>query len=58
MALHYTVYQAPEEELDILDTLMQIRCENWSVIFNEEDDGEDDLDKNDIEAMVYESWTP
>ena len=57
---HYTVYQVPEEELwrlSILESLMEIRSDNWSVIFNEEEEEEDDLGENDIEAMIYEACT-
>ena len=56
----YTVYQVPEEELwrlSILESLMEIRSDNWSVIFNEEEEEEDDLEENDIEAMIYEACT-
>ena len=57
---NYTVYQVPEEELwrlSILESLMEIRSDNWSVIFNEEEEEEDDLEENDIEAMIYEACT-
>ena len=56
----YCVYPVPEGEefrLPLLVSLLQIRSENWSVIFNEENGGEDSDDKieeNDIVTMINE----
>ena len=56
----YRVYQPPEGEewrLGILESLLELKGENWSVLFNEEAEEEEELEDNDIELMIYEVCT-
>ena len=52
------VYQIPEDEayrLPLLKSLIEIRNDNWSVIFNEEKGGEErdeEFEDNDIITMI------
>ena len=41
----------------MLENLREIRDENWSVTFNEEDEDEAVLEENDIEDLIYEVCT-
>ena len=58
----YCVYQVPEGEefrLPLLVSLLQIRSDNWSVIFNKESGGDyrdddDEIEDNDIVMMINE----
>ena len=54
---NYCVYPVPEDEayrLPLLQSLLEIRNENWAVIFNEEngDEHDDELEENDIITMI------
>ncbi len=55
---NYNVYPIPEDEayrLPLLKLLMEIRNDNWTVIFNEENEGDepdDEMDDNDIVIMI------
>ena len=42
---------------EMLESLREIRDENWSVTFNEEDEDEAVLEENDIEDLIYEVCT-
>ena len=56
----YRVYQPPEGEewrLGVLESLLEIKGDNWSVTFNEEEDEEEEFEENDIEMMIYEVCT-
>ena len=56
----YRVYQPPEGEewrLGVLESLLEIKGENWSVTFNEEENEEEEFEENDIEMMIYEVCT-
>ena len=52
------MYPVPEEEayrLPLLQSLLEIRNDNWAVIFNEENGGDehdDELEENDIITMI------
>ena len=51
----YKVYPVPEGhewKLPLLISLLEIRSENFEVFFDEE--GEEELDGNDIELMIAE----
>ena len=55
---NYCVYPVPEDEayrLPLLQSLLEIRNDNWAVIFNEENGGDehdDELEENDIITMI------
>ena len=55
---NYCVYPIPEDEayrLPLLKSLLEIKNDNWSIIFNEENGGEEhdeELDDNDIVIMI------
>ena len=56
----YRVYTVPEGEewrRGLLESLLELREENWDVLFNEEGEEEEDLELNDIEAMIFEVCT-
>ena len=56
---HYAVYNVPENQewrLGVLESMIQIKQDNWSVIFSDEED-EDLLEENDIDMMIYEVCT-
>ena len=56
---HYAVYNVPENEewrLGVLESMIQIKQDNWSVIFSDEEE-EDLLEENDIDMMIYEVCT-
>ena len=49
----------PENEewrLGVLESMIQIKQDNWSVIFSDEEE-EDLLEENDIDMMIYEVCT-
>ena len=57
---HYTVYNVPDDQhwrFEMLESLREIRDDNWSVTFNEEEDDEAVLEENDIEDLIYEVCT-
>ena len=59
---HYVVYPAPEHEewrIELLQCLLEIKEDSWSVIFNEEGGDEEVvvLGDNDIELMIIEACT-
>ena len=56
---NFRVYPVPEGEewrLPLLQSLVEIRSENWEIFFNEESD-DDELDDDDIEMMIKEVCT-
>ena len=56
---NFRVYPVPEGEewrLPLLQSLVEIRSENWEILFNEESDDEE-LDDDDIEMMIMEVCT-
>ena len=49
------MYKYSDEEqwcLPLLVSLLEIRNENWEVLFNDEGDDEDHLDENDLKDMI------
>ena len=49
----------PENEewrLGVLESMIQIKQDNWSLIFSDEEE-EDLLEENDIDMMIYEVCT-
>ena len=56
---HYVVYPAPEHEewrIELLQCLLEIKEDSWTVIFNEEGGDEVELlGDNDIELMIIEA---
>ena len=42
--------------LGVLESMIQIKQDNWSVIFSDEEE-EDLLEENDIDMMIYEVCT-
>ena len=55
----YIVYNVPENEewrLGVLESMIQIKQDNWSVIFSDEEE-EDLFEENDIDMMIYEVCT-
>ena len=53
----YTVPEGEEWRRGLLEYLLELREENWDVLFNEEDEEEENLEPNDIEAMIFEVCT-
>ena len=57
---HYVVYPAPEHEewrIELLQCLLEIKEDSWTVIFNEEG-GDEEVElfgDNDIELMIIEA---
>ena len=54
---NYRVYSAPdgqEYRLPLLVSLMEIRSDNWSIIFNEESDEFEEANENDLLMMINE----
>ena len=55
----FKVYPIPEDQkwrLPLLESLLDIRDEQWEIRFEEEDD-EDQLDEDDIEGMIVDVCT-
>ena len=51
----YTVYPVPEGEehrIPLIQSLREILSDNWSIIFNEEEEDEDNFEMNDIQMMI------
>ena len=54
------IYATPEGEewrLPLLQSLLEVRSENWDILFNEEEEEQDNFDGNDISAMIEETCT-
>ena len=54
------VYEVPEGDewkLPLLHSLLEIRSENWEILFNEEEERSDDLDGDDLSTMIEEVCT-
>ena len=54
------VYQVPEGDewkLPLLHSLLEIRSENWEILFNEEEEGIGDFDGDDLSTMIEEVCT-
>ena len=54
------IYVTPEGEewrLPLLQSLLEVRSENWDILFNEEEEEQDNFDGNDISAMIEETCT-
>ena len=55
---NYRVYPAPEGEeyrIPLIQSLREILCDNWTIIFNEEEEGEiEQLETNEIQMMINE----
>ena len=58
---NYRVYTVPEGEeyrIPLLHSLIDIREDNWSILFNEENsDNVEELQENDIFLMIHEVCT-
>ena len=58
---NYRVYTVPEGEeyrIPLLHSLIDIREDNWSILFNEENsDNVEELQENDILLMIHEVCT-
>ena len=51
----YTVYPVPEGEehrIPLIQSLREILSDNWTIIFNEEEEDEDNFETNDIQIMI------
>ena len=46
-----------EWKLPLLHSLLEIRSENWEIMFNEEEEGSGDLDGDDLSTMIEEVCT-
>ena len=53
----YTQPDGTEWVLPILQSLMEIKQDNWELIFNEEEGDGEFLEENDIETMIFEVCT-
>ena len=54
------VYEVPEGDewkLPLLHSLLEIRSENWEILFNEEEEGSGDFDGDDLSTMIEEVCT-
>ena len=54
---NYRVYSAPvgeEYRLPLLVSLLEIRGDHWSIIFNEESDEPEEANENDLLMMINE----
>ena len=54
---NYTVYPAPEGEeyrIPLIQSLREILCDNWTIIFNEEDGDVEQMEANEIQMMIDE----
>ena len=54
---NYTVYPAPEGEeyrIPLIQSLREILCDNWTIIFNEEDGDIEQMEANEIQMMIDE----
>ena len=54
---NYTVYPTPEGEeyrIPLIQSLREILCDNWTIIFNEEDGDVEQMEANEIQMMIDE----
>ena len=54
------VYDAPEGDewkLPLLHSLLEVRNDNWEILFCEEEESNNDLEEDDISAMILEVCT-
>ena len=54
------VYEAPEGDewkLPLLHSLLEVRSDNWEILFCEEEERNNDLEEDDISAMILEVCT-
>ena len=49
--------EGEEWRLPLLQSLLEVRCENWDILFNEEEEEQDHFDGDDISAMIEETCT-
>ena len=57
---HYQVYKVPvgqEWRLGLLESLLELRGDNWAVLFNEEEEDEEEIEENDLKMMIVEVCT-
>ena len=55
---NYRVYTAPEDEiwkLPLMVSLLEIKCQNWEILFDEE--GDEAINDNDLISMIDEVAT-
>ena len=55
---NYRVYTAPEDEiwkLPLMVSLLEIKCQNWEILFDDESDEE--IKDNDLISMIDEVAT-
>ena len=57
---HYTVYNVPDDQhwcFEMLESLSEIRDDNWPMTFNEENSDKAILEENDIEDLAPDNIT-